>query len=135
MSPRINFDDIACQYDHLNDIASGTAVLGPEAGDGIFNINGSILDTTTGLYLNIAPSTGPSYRGLTFDKTPTFTGWSLEGDTIITATTSTYGRQLNFLVCETSNSAIWSIYLQTGSDVPTGQTCSDYISLHLPCLC
>ncbi|KAG8864851.1 hypothetical protein FRB96_003437 [Tulasnella sp. 330] len=82
--------------------SAGTAVLGPEAGDGIFNINGSILDTTTGLYLNIAPSTGPSYRGLTFDKTPTFTGWSLEGDTIITATTSTYGRQLNFLGGKTS---------------------------------
>ncbi|KAG8864855.1 hypothetical protein FRB96_003441 [Tulasnella sp. 330] len=115
--------------------SGGAAVLGNETGDGIFNINGSIFDTTTGLYFNIAPSTGFSYLGLTFDETPTFTGWSLEGDTIITATTSTYGRQLNFLVCETSNTAVWSIYLQTGSDVPTDLTCTDYISLHLPCLC
>ncbi|KAG9021759.1 hypothetical protein FRB95_001502 [Tulasnella sp. JGI-2019a] len=115
--------------------SGGTAVLGPESGDGAFTINGTILDNTTGLYLNIGPTTGFSYRQLTFDKTATFSGWALEGDTIITATTSSYGRQLNFVVCETSVSTIWTVYLQLGSDVPAGLTCTNYISLHLPCLC
>jgi len=113
----------------------GAAVLGPETGDGLFVFNGDIYDTTTGLYLNIGASTGFSYYPVSFGSTATFTGWALEGDTVITAQTSTYGRQLNFLVCETSNASFWSIYLQTGSDTPAGQTCTDYISLHLPCLC
>ncbi|KAG8999319.1 hypothetical protein FRB94_006250 [Tulasnella sp. JGI-2019a] len=115
--------------------SAGTAVLGPESGDGVFTINGTILDNTTGLYLNIGPTTGFSYRKLTFDKTASFSGWALEGDTIITATSSSYGRQLNFVVCETSASTIWTVYLQLGSDVPAGLTCTNYISLHLPCLC
>jgi len=114
---------------------AGAAVLGPETGDGYFTISGTILDNTTGLYLNIGTNPGFSYLPITFGSTSTFSGWALEGDTIITAQTSSYGRQLNFVVCETSNSAIWSVYLQTGNDMPAGQTCTNDISLHLPCLC
>ncbi len=42
--------------------------------------------------------------------------------------------ELNFLACQL-DSQYWQIYLQTGSDVPSGKTCSNYQSLHLPCLC
>ncbi len=44
------------------------------------------------LYINIgAEST--SYKSLTFNKTAATTGWGLEGDTIITTTSSSYGRR------------------------------------------
>ncbi|KAG8973853.1 hypothetical protein FRC05_008073 [Tulasnella sp. 425] len=62
----------------------GTAVIGPESSSGKFTINGSIKLNGPNLYLNIASGT-TSYRALTFDSTATFTGWALEGDTIITA--------------------------------------------------
>jgi hypothetical protein len=48
---------------------------------------------------------------------------------LITAQTSTHGRQLNFLVCEAETSGFWNVWLQTGSDTPSGQTCTDYVSL------
>ncbi|KAG8973854.1 hypothetical protein FRC05_008074 [Tulasnella sp. 425] len=91
----------------------GTAVIGPESSGGLFTINGSIKLNGPNLYLNIANST-TSYHALTFDSTATFTGWALEGDTIITAQSSQYGRQLNFLACPTSKTSEWQLYLQLG---------------------
>lgn len=42
--------------------------------------------------------------------------------------------ELNFLACQL-DSNYWQVYLQTGSATPSGVTCSNYQSLHLPCLC
>lgn len=42
--------------------------------------------------------------------------------------------ELNFLACALTG-GYYSVYLQTGSDVPAGLTCSNYQTLHLPCLC
>lgn len=42
--------------------------------------------------------------------------------------------ELNFLACNLDGS-YWQVYLQTGSATPSGATCSNYQSLHLPCLC
>ncbi|KAG8954284.1 hypothetical protein FRC04_000509 [Tulasnella sp. 424] len=109
---------------------SGTAVIGPESSGGLFTINGSIKLNGPNLYLNIANST-TSYHALTFDSTATFTGWALEGDTIITAQSSQYGRQLNFLACPTSKTSEWQLYLQLGSDTPSS-SCANYVSIHLP---
>ncbi|KAB5571820.1 hypothetical protein GE09DRAFT_1054054 [Coniochaeta sp. 2T2.1] len=108
-------------------------VLGPAATSEYFNIADSIQSTNTSLYLNIG-SDSTSYKTLTFDKTATTTGWGLEGDTIITTQTSSYGRQLNFLACKLDGQ-YWQVYFQTGSSTPRGKTCSNYQSLHLPCLC
>lgn len=112
---------------------SGTPVLGPEASSGYFNISGSIrLNSSPYQYLNIVNAT-TSYKPLTFDSAATFTGWALEGDTIITSTSSTYGRQLNFLACPVSTSGYYQLYLQTGNDKPDS-TCTSQ-TIHLPCLC
>lgn len=43
--------------------------------------------------------------------------------------------ELNFLACKSSDSNYYDVYLQTGSDTPSGKTCSNYQTLHLPCLC
>lgn len=49
--------------------------------------------------------------------------------------------ETNFLVCllentnSTDSTPYYEIYLQTGSDVPSGKNCSNYQSLHIPCLC
>ncbi|KAI0809566.1 hypothetical protein GGR55DRAFT_156181 [Xylaria sp. FL0064] len=117
-------------------------VMGPEASSEYYNIgNGAIQSANSSAYLTVgADST--SYKTLTLTSasntsgaTTTAPGWALEGDTIITATTSSWGRQLNFLVCKVGSGDYWQVYLQTGSDVPSGKTCSNYQSLHLPCLC
>ncbi|KAJ4492287.1 hypothetical protein C8R41DRAFT_345882 [Lentinula lateritia] len=94
--------------------SNGTAVLGPESSSGYFTIGTTISlpgDDGTTLYLNVDTS----------DTT---------GDTII----ETDPRQLNFLNCATSDATVYSLYLQTGNDSPTGRTCS-LTSLHLDCLC
>ncbi|ERS96657.1 hypothetical protein HMPREF1624_06866 [Sporothrix schenckii ATCC 58251] len=108
-------------------------VLGPEATSEYFTIGGSIQSTNTSRYLNIGGDS-TSYKTLTLDAAASTTAWQLEGDTIITSTASTYGRQLNFLVCKIDG-GFWQVYLQTGSATPSGKTCSNYQSLHLPCLC
>ncbi|KAF8311946.1 hypothetical protein DL93DRAFT_1351196 [Clavulina sp. PMI_390] len=115
---------------------AGVAVLGPEDSGAyfVFNSDGSLSVSGSGLYLNLANTTS-TYPQLTMGSTANFFGWGLEGDTIITTTTSTFGRQLNFLVCTTSDTNIYSVYLELGTDAPSGTTCSQYISLHLPCLC
>jgi len=38
------------------------------------------------------------------------------------------------LVCK-ADGAYYDLYLQLGSDVPGGRTCSNYQTVHLPCLC
>jgi hypothetical protein len=113
--------------------ADTLVVLGPQSTSEYFNINGSIQSTNSSLYLNIgADST--SYKTLTFDKTASTTVWGLEGDTIITTKASSYGRQLNFVACKLDG-GFWQMYFQTGSAVPSGKQCSNFQSLHLPCLC
>ncbi|KAI5848669.1 hypothetical protein DFP73DRAFT_337725 [Morchella snyderi] len=112
---------------------AGVPVMAAEATALRFIISGSIQDTTSGLYLN-ADSSTTSYKPISFGATATTTGWGLEGDTIITTNASVFGRQLNFLACETSTSGAYKLYLQTGSDTPSGETCT-LQTLHLPCLC
>ncbi|KAI1421749.1 hypothetical protein F5Y12DRAFT_687402 [Xylaria sp. FL1777] len=112
-------------------------VMGPEASSEYFNIgSGAIQSANSSAYLTVgADST--SYKTLTLSASAgtAAPGWALEGDTIITATSSSWGRQLNFLVCKVGSGDYWQVYLQTGSAVPSGKTCSNYQSLHLPCLC
>ncbi|KAK3381289.1 hypothetical protein B0H63DRAFT_450646 [Podospora didyma] len=93
----------------------------------------TIQSTNTSLFMNIAASESTSYKTVTFDKTATTTAWGLEGDTIITTRSSGFGRQLDFVVCRL-DSQYWQVFFQTGSAVPSG-ACSNYQSLHLPCLC
>ncbi|KAI0406354.1 hypothetical protein F4802DRAFT_596380 [Xylaria palmicola] len=112
-------------------------VMGPERSSEYFNIaGGAIQSANSSAYLTVgADST--SYKTLTLSASAgtAAPGWALEGDTIITGTGSAWGRQLNFLVCKVGSGDYWQVYLQTGSDVPSGKTCSNYQSLHLPCLC
>ncbi|KAI1811998.1 hypothetical protein GGS20DRAFT_587949 [Poronia punctata] len=109
-------------------------VMGPETSSEYFNIEGgAIQSTNSSTYLAVGDD-DTSYKTLTLADSADAPGWSLEGDTIITATDSEWGRQLNFLVCDLGDD-YWQVYLQTGSDVPSGKTCSNYQSLHLPCIC
>ncbi|KAL1966606.1 hypothetical protein VTN77DRAFT_4017 [Rasamsonia byssochlamydoides] len=113
-------------------------VLGPEASAETYIVGSTIQSTNTSAYLNIDTSSA-SYKPLSLGETSNTTAWGLEGDTIVTTAGSVYGRQTNFLVCvlDTSNTTdtYYEIYLQTGSDVPSGKNCSNYQTLHLPCLC
>lgn len=43
--------------------------------------------------------------------------------------------ELNFLACKAATNGYYEIFLQTGNDVPAGKTCSNYQTIHLPCLC
>lgn len=138
--------------------AASKVVLGPEASSEYFDIGGTIQSTNTSMYINIGDD-ATSYRTLTFGETGSTTEWGLEGDTIITTEGSSFGRrefpmslpaldlarmrltllslsatELNFLACELDG-GYWDVYLQTGSDAPSGTTCSNYQTLHLPCLC
>ncbi|RYP04393.1 hypothetical protein DL764_004487 [Monosporascus ibericus] len=109
-------------------------VVGPESESEYFDINGSIRSTNTSMYLNIAEGESTSYRTLVFGESAATSAWGLEGDTIITTRGSSWGRQLNFLACQLDGD-YWQVYLQTGSQTPSGRTCSNYQTLHLPCLC
>ncbi|KAK1232315.1 hypothetical protein PQX77_004566 [Marasmius sp. AFHP31] len=114
--------------------SNGTAVLGPESSSGYFKIGSTItLNSSSGssLYLNANTSSTTSYKALSFGATATTTNWGLEGDTIII----TSPRQLNFIACKAGSSSLWSVFLQTGNDTPSGQTCTGIITMHLPCLC
>ncbi|KAG9235288.1 hypothetical protein BJ875DRAFT_374571 [Amylocarpus encephaloides] len=109
-------------------------VMGPESTSEYFNIGSTIQSKNSSMFLNINTNTA-SYKPLSFGATATTTAWALEGDTIITGTKSSYGRQLNFLVCSTSTGGYYDLFLQTGSDTPSGKSCSNYQTIHLPCLC
>ncbi|KKY37984.1 hypothetical protein UCDDA912_g02013 [Diaporthe ampelina] len=71
--------------------------MGPEASSEYFNINGSIQSANTSLYLNVG-SDSTSYKTLTFGTAASTSAWALEGDTIITAQGSTWGRR-EYLTC------------------------------------
>ncbi|KAJ0120332.1 hypothetical protein J7T55_001190 [Diaporthe amygdali] len=71
--------------------AASIAVMGPESSSQFFNINGSIQSTNTSLYLNVG-SDSTSYKTLTFGTAASTSAWALEGDTIITAQSSSWGR-------------------------------------------
>ncbi|KZS91248.1 hypothetical protein SISNIDRAFT_456850 [Sistotremastrum niveocremeum HHB9708] len=110
----------------------GTPVLGSETTSGLFTLGSTITLNQAGgskLYFNVNTNVTTSYKPVTFDTTAKTTTWGLSGDTII------YGNQQNFLVCPITGSANWNLYLQTGNDVPSGVACTDYITIHLPCLC
>ncbi|KAF2800713.1 hypothetical protein K505DRAFT_403835 [Melanomma pulvis-pyrius CBS 109.77] len=109
-------------------------VLGPEASAEDFTIGATIQSKQTARFLNIVAAS-TSYKPLVFEAAGTTTAWGLEGDTIITTTGSSFGRQLNFLACKSADSTYYDLYLQTGSDTPSGKTCSNYQTIHLPCLC
>ena len=54
---------------------------------------------------------------------------SESGDVLIFLT------ELNWLACKSSDNGYYDVFLQTGSDTPSGRSCSNYQTLHLPCLC
>ncbi|KAI0699250.1 hypothetical protein BC835DRAFT_1503416 [Cytidiella melzeri] len=110
----------------------GQVMLGPEASSGYFTISGGTIQLTgaTPLFLNEDTAASTSYKPLTFNSTAITTDWQLEGDTIITTTP----RELNFMACATSDANYYTVSLQTGNDMPAGESCSMQ-SLHLPCLC
>ncbi|KAI0025167.1 hypothetical protein F4780DRAFT_775171 [Xylariomycetidae sp. FL0641] len=122
---------------HPDDVS--IPVMGPEASSEYFTIAATMQSANTSRYLNIdASATATSYKPLFLTTAADTDAWALEGDTLITATDSAFGRQLNFLVCRMEGGGgadYWQVYLQTGSEAPEGRTCSNYQSLHLPCLC
>lgn len=104
-------------------------MLGPESSSARFTVGTTItLNNADGdnLYLNVQNSTS-SYKALTLSAAATTTNWGLEGDAIITNDP----RQINFLTCGSGNPLFYSVYLQTGTDMPIGWTCSS-VTLHLP---
>jgi len=112
----------------------GEPQLGAEATSGYFDI-GSTVALTGGaspLYLNVNMTATTSYKPVSFGTSST-TSWGLSGDTIIYEGTS--GSVQNFLVCPITGSTNWNLFLQTGNDVPAGNACTDWITIHLPCLC
>ncbi|KAK7192471.1 hypothetical protein DPSP01_009711 [Paraphaeosphaeria sporulosa] len=127
-------DPIYHLYLQANPKNASIPVLGPESSAQTFTIGSTIQSQNTSAYLNIQ-TVSTSYKPLVWGKSAETTAWGLEGDTIITATGSSYGRQLNFLACKSTESGYYDLYLQTGSDVPSGKTCSNYQTIHLPCLC
>ncbi|RPA81238.1 hypothetical protein BJ508DRAFT_115648 [Ascobolus immersus RN42] len=118
---------------YLQETAANLPVMGSEASSDRFIISGSIKNERTGNFLNIQDAS-TSYKPLKFEATATTTGWALEGDTIVTANGSPYGRQLQFLACNTATSGQYKLYLQTGNSMPAGETCTTQ-TIHLPCLC
>ncbi|KXH65773.1 hypothetical protein CSAL01_09254 [Colletotrichum salicis] len=68
-------------------------VLGPEASAEFFNIAGTIQSTNSSSYLNIG-SDATSYKTLQLSNASGTSAWGLEGDTIITTQSSSWGRQL-----------------------------------------
>ncbi|KAG8937848.1 hypothetical protein FRC00_013454, partial [Tulasnella sp. 408] len=74
-------------------------------------------------WLNIGTS-AYSYKPLTwaYDDKKTTNWIASAGSTISTAATSSYGATSKFLACEESGK--WTLYLQTGTDVPSGLACT-----------
>ena len=71
-------------------------------------------------YLNINPSSY-SYKPITLDYGANITPYWSYGGIIQTVVGNPYGVHSTFLACQESGQ--WRLYLQTGSDVPTGVTC------------
>ncbi|KAH8117463.1 hypothetical protein DFH11DRAFT_1013317 [Phellopilus nigrolimitatus] len=106
----------------------GAPVLGPESSCGWFDIGSTVQDTNSTLFLNVNMTATTSWKPLTLDATATTSTWGLSGDTIVDGGTQ------NFVVCPISGSANYNFYLQTGDDMPSSE-CTDWITIHLPCLC
>lgn len=70
-----------------------------------------------------------SYKPVSFGASATSAEWSMSGDTLV------FDGQQNFLVCPISGSANYELFLQTGDDTPAGEDCTDWITIHLDCLC
>jgi hypothetical protein len=60
-------------------------------------------------------------------------GVSIEGHDVMVGTNMCM--ELNFLVCKSTDASYYDLYLQTGSDTLSGRSCSNYQTVHLPCLC
>jgi hypothetical protein len=71
-------------------------------------------------------SRGNSGEIRALDEGAGYDAWGEKADEII---------ELNFLVCANAKSGYYDLFLQKGSDVPSGKTCSNYQTIHLPCLC
>ncbi|KAF2749029.1 hypothetical protein M011DRAFT_322275 [Sporormia fimetaria CBS 119925] len=129
-------DPIYHLYLQANPKNATVPVLGPESTGESFTIAnpGSIQSVKTSAYLNIVNAT-TSYKPVAFGTTAETTAWGLEGDTVITVQGSSWGRQLNWLVCRSNDAGYYDLYLQTGSETPSGRSCSNYQTIHLPCLC
>lgn len=109
----------------------GGPVLGPESGAGLFTIGSTVqLNSAIGppLFLNVNMTATTSWKPLTLDATATTTTWTMSGDTIVDGNTQ------NFAVCPISGSTNYNLFLQTGNDMPS-DACTDWITIHLPCLC
>ncbi|EHA55675.1 hypothetical protein MGG_15084 [Pyricularia oryzae 70-15] len=126
-------DPIYHLYLQAHPTNASLAVLGPEATSERFDIPTTIRSVNTTMYLNVGTES-TSYKSLTFGTTASTDSWGLEGDTIMTKPGSALGRNLNFVVCRLEGS-FWRLWLQTGSDMPSGNSCSNYQTIHLPCLC
>ncbi|KIM34247.1 carbohydrate-binding module family 1 protein [Serendipita vermifera MAFF 305830] len=109
----------------------GKPRLGPEATSGYFVYGttvGLVMADGSKLYLNVDMSVSTSYKPISFGTTATTTNWGLSGDTF------RVGNTQNLLVCPVSGSSAYDIYLQTGSEM-LSSSCTNYITMHLPCLC
>jgi len=107
-------------------------ILGPEASSGYFTIGSTVqLNSATGgapLFLNVNTTGTNDWKSLSLDATATTETWTLSGDTLVAS-----GQQ-NFVVCPISGSANFDLYLQTGTAMPS-TACTNWITIHLPCLC
>lgn len=128
---QIRTDQDPVYHLYLQDV-DGQPILGPEASSGYFTITNTVqLNSATGgqpLFFNVNMTETTSYKSVSLDSTATTTDWTMSGDTIVA------GGQQNFLVCPISGSANFDLFLQTGDDVPSS-ACTDWITIHLPCLC
>ncbi|KXH38373.1 hypothetical protein CNYM01_09394 [Colletotrichum nymphaeae SA-01] len=68
-------------------------VLGPEASAEFFNIAGTIQSANSSSYLNIGGD-ATSYKILSLSNASGTSAWGLEGDTIITTQSSSWGRRM-----------------------------------------
>ncbi|QKX62083.1 uncharacterized protein TRUGW13939_09239, partial [Talaromyces rugulosus] len=135
-------DPIVHYYLQTDPNDSTKPVLGPEDGAEYYTIysDGTMQSANTSAWVNIAPlnSTTSSYKPLVLGQTSNSSAWGLEGDTVETIETSQWGRQLNFVACSlqsngsSSSSDYWEVWLQEGSDEPTGRNCTNYQTLHFP---
>jgi len=126
---QIRTDQDPAYHLYLQDI-NGIPTLGPEASSGYFTIGSTIqLNNANGtsLFLNVDANATTDWKPLSFDATATTTTWSLSGDTII------YGNLQNFIVCPITGSANYNLYLSTTNNMPSN--CTNYVTIHLPCLC
>jgi len=108
--------------------SGGAPILGPEASASNFTVGSTVEMSGATLFLNVNMNVTTSYKPLTLDSTAKTTTWTMSGDTIVAS-----GQQ-NFVVCPMTGSSNFNLFLQTGDDMPS-TACTDWITIHLPCLC